>query len=839
MPLVIVAALLIFLPARAAFADGCTDLGGAVVGAECQLAAPVKKSGTFNIDQQTLRILAGGTITVPVAASGNTLTINVCAAPAACDFIMEAGAKIIGNVVGTGTATGVGATINVNATGRIELQGDGTNGALISSNQNAGSCTAGGRGGNINLVAGFDITTQAGSEILADGTPCPGGSIKLISAQGNVTTAGLISSVSTMSGTGAQQFPGGGPITIIARCKATVGGTVESKGGDSGADLIHIEAGCEVVIDGLVQSTAGGHAVPNAPANHCFGPILANPSRPDKDPNSTACIEVWSGGTLTINPTAELNADTGGGGNVGTSWIDLFARGDILIDGNAVLPFAVHANGLGGSVEFGGVVTVKSTQGSVAAHGKALQANANKNNGDHGGNVTVAALIDVAFTLNVPTLEAMGKGTTGVGGAIAARAFTGALTWLSGIGDVTPKAGTIKLEACTPNSGIPASALAGTTFNGAAPSKSQSCDPAGPTLPPYVILQDCVCLSPGPGVPCPEDPFRLVTWTVGLTVPLGVPNSPTLSQAVAAASSGHIIGMFGNTTENVSIPNKSFTITQCTVARITALDPTKPAVGISTPDTILVIGLDTAGGTIGWLLTTDGHELRGVRAKSATEAGIKIEGSGNRVSWNLLKKNGAGIVVSGSGNDLRGGTVETSTGHGVHFSATAQANLLQGANIQLNRGHGIVIEGSGNTVRDNARVDSNRKNGVLVTGSNNLIKANVMGSDKSKGNGQNGVMVTGAFNKLDSNKASANLGDGFNISGGTAANPNKLKGNQSNVGGSGQNKENQGAEYRLANTVTSLDGNKADGVSVPKAAKCPEFPKKNETKDFQTPFICE
>ena len=280
------------------------------------MSAPVKKSGIFNIDQQTLRILGGGTITIPVAASGNTLTINVCGAPAACDFIMEAGTEIIGDVLGTGTATGVGATININATGRIQLQGDGTNGAMISSNQNAGSCTTGGRAGNINLVAGFDITTQAGSEILADGTPCPGGSIKLISAQGNVTTAGLISSVSTMSGTGALQFPGGGPITIIARCKATVGGTVESRGGDAGADLIHIEAGCDVVIDGLVQSTGGGHAVPNAPANHCFGPVLGNPSRPDKDPNSTACIEVWSGGTLTINPTAELNADTGSGGNV-------------------------------------------------------------------------------------------------------------------------------------------------------------------------------------------------------------------------------------------------------------------------------------------------------------------------------------------------------------------------------------------------------------------------------------------------------------------------------------------------------------------------------------------
>ena len=189
----------------------------------------------------------------------------------------------------------------------------------------------------------------------------------------------------------------------------------------------------------------------------------------------------------------------------------------------------------------------------------------------------------------------------------------------------------------------------------------------------------------------------------------------------------------------MSIPSKALVITQCTVARITALDPAKPAIDISTPDTIIVIGLDTVGGTIGWLLQTDGHELRGVRAKGATGAGIEIAGSGNRVSWNLVSENGAGIVVSGSGNDLRGGTVEKNTGDGVQFSATAQANVLQGADIQLNGGNGILIEGSGNTVRDNPRVDSNGKNGVLVTGSGNLIKGNIIGSDKTKGNGKNGV----------------------------------------------------------------------------------------------------
>jgi hypothetical protein len=143
----------------------------------------------------------------------------------------------------------------------------------------------------------------------------------------------------------------------------------------------------------------------------------------------------------------------------------------------------------------------------------------------------------------------------------------------------------------------------------------------------------------------------------------------------------------------------------------------QPAFDISSPDTIVVIGLDTVGGTIGGLLQTDAHELRGVRANGATEAGIQIAGSGNRVSWNVVGGNGVGINVSGSGNDLRGGTVEKSSTDGVRFLPTAQGNVLRGSDVKLNAANGIVVQGSGNTVRDNPRVDSNGKNGVVVAGS--------------------------------------------------------------------------------------------------------------------------
>ena len=54
---------------------------------------------------------------------------------------------------------------------------------------------------------------------------------------------------------------------------------------------------------------------------------------------------------------------------------------------------------------------------------------------------------------------------------IAARAFTGALSWLAGVGDVRKNlTGTISLTACT---ALPSTA--GTNFNGEVPSLANVC----------------------------------------------------------------------------------------------------------------------------------------------------------------------------------------------------------------------------------------------------------------------------------------------------------------------------------------------------------------------------
>ena len=123
-----------------------------MVGAECQISSNVgNKSGTFVVNQ-SLHILDGGNIVVPPSLGGNTLTTTVCAAPAVCHFVMEPGAEITGSVTKGNTAKGIGATIDITATGKILLKADGSDGAIISSNQKGGSGT-GGKGGDIHLTA--------------------------------------------------------------------------------------------------------------------------------------------------------------------------------------------------------------------------------------------------------------------------------------------------------------------------------------------------------------------------------------------------------------------------------------------------------------------------------------------------------------------------------------------------------------------------------------------------------------------------------------------------------------------------------------------------------------
>jgi hypothetical protein len=328
---------------------------------------------------------------------------------------------------------------------------------------------------------------------------------------------------------------------------------------------------------------------------------------------------------------------------------------------------------------------------------------------------------------------------------------------------------------------------------------------------------------------CPEDPKANITMAVDDTGAAHgtVPVFTTVQSAYDNAANGAVIGMFSNTTENVVLGgSKTLKITQCTTARVYALDDSKPVWTLSSTGALTVVSPDAVGGSIGWLIQGDDNDVKSVRSTGASQYGIAITGNDNRASFNSVTGSPVGVRIEGAGNDVRGGTVSGNYGNGVEIGTTGSLNTFQTANVTGNGGNGILVEGSSNTVSSNGRVDSNKLNGILVTGANNTIKNNAAGSDKGVGNGKDGFRVSGAGNLLQDNKANANQGNGFTVT--ASGTGTKLKNNQSNTSSSGGNKENAGYEYQLDAAATDQGSNKADTISIPKTSapqKCASFPK--------------
>jgi hypothetical protein len=795
-------------------------------------------NGCFTVSDGNLTLATGGSITnndvgVPGASAG-----AICIVVSG-DMDMQAGSSILAENTNNG---GNGGPIDITVGGDMTLSGPSgaTPGAKISSSKTAGAGDTG-VAGNITITVGDfvavpptgDLVLEPGSQVLANANG-PAGAIVMTAAHFASIDGEVFSHGSTAAGRG-------GPITITAGCNLSISdaGTVSSEGRDPGADRVHLEGGCAVTVFGLVESIGPGHGAINNLCNP--------PDRPDKPVNSAACVEVWSGDSLTINHIAphkgEINADTAqSGGVAGIAWIDLYAFGDITILGPATGAFVVHANQSLGNGH-GGLITVTSVNGDVLVTGLAIQAD-NVAAGGDGGSITAEASGNV--TLSDATLFARGDFTgadVGKGGTISLRAFNGAVSWLdptdppADVGDVRPtgtgvtpnanpaqdpQRGVITFQDCAAGPVI----TTGTTFpfNGAAattPTTLADACGGAPTLPAYVVLPDCPCGgSPADGT-CDEDPLRVLTRSVDPTGAThgAVPNHLTVQDAYDAASDGEVIGLFGNTIENIILGDaKTLTITQCTLARVTAADSSLPVWNITTTGLLVIIGPDAVGGTIGWRVQSNAHELRGVRATGASQFGILVLGNNNSVSWNSVRDSAVGIRVEGDVTDLRGGTVELNTGDGVQLGATANTNVLRGATVQNNGGNGVLVQGAGNTVRDNGRVNANGLNGILVSGTGNIVRSN-----RSDGNTQDGFNVTGNSNTLQDNKANKNVGDGFEVAG----TGNKLKGNASNQGNPGGSSENGGAEYNLLSSAVNQGGNKADNIGIPKTsapAKCPTFP---------------
>jgi PASTA domain-containing protein/cadherin-like protein/VCBS repeat protein len=458
------------------------------------------------------------------------------------DFAVAAGGSLSAENRRSG---GSGGEITIDVGGDFVLSGagGGAAGALVSARKVAGAGDTG-SGGDVEIRAAGDVTLGPGARILTD-SPGEAGSIEITGTV--VDIGGLVSSK------GSTTVGRGGPITIVASCDLAISdaGVVSSRGQDPGADRVHLE-GCRVAIDGLVESTGPGH-------QNAAGKNLCNsPQRPGHPSNSTACVEVWSGTTITIRGDSahngEVNSDTAlSGGTEGRGWIDLFANGDIGVIGDAVGAFAVHANQPNLTNGSGGQIAVKSLSGNIGATGLAFQADATPGGGD-GGAIELDAF--GAVLLNSSSLFARGDfapaGGLGKGGRVSARAETGSISWTSGAGDVRPtgmgvaesadptkdpRRGIVTLTACGSFASGAAFPFVGSAATTPTPNIGAAFCGGPPVLPQYAQLPGASCpaacgATPAPtltrtptGVAWTATPTRTATHVADTPTPTRTPTS--------------------------------------------------------------------------------------------------------------------------------------------------------------------------------------------------------------------------------------------------------------------------------------------------------------------------
>jgi hypothetical protein len=821
--------------------------------------------GVVKIDGN-LTIASGGSIT----CDDNNTTASACPITLVVtgNLEIQAGGSI--HAENLGANGGAGGAIKITVGGNFTMRGpSGADaGAFISSKNFSGGDDA--VGGKITIIVGGvtldtsvdpavgicgaptgDILMETGTTITSDSAQNRAGDIALYAGH-NITIHGLVSAEGSTGG------GHGGAITIDACCDLFIGdtGVVTSQGRDPGPDRVHLE-GCVVTIYGLVQSTG--------PAHQSAAPLCTPPIRPGKPVESSACVEIWAGTTLTIDSTGthkgEINADVGfSGGTSGRGWIDILANGDILLnDGtgndfvNPAIPgpqsdYLVHANMNPLTDSTAGILLVQSKLGKVDTFGRTLQANADVGSGGKGGLITVEAggLSPVPggdVNFHDASIQAIGNNTNNCpspkeGGHISARSSNGQVLGIAGAAnpaelnadggnapgnDDCDNPGDVTLQGCGPTA-----AQDGVNYTG-------TVTPAPPIILPDACLVPVVfpvltapeaypqanCLqlcnpvtntptptvtptpTPTTTVRCPEDPNAILTRVVDPSkVADGVFFFNKLQPAYNAAGNGEVIGLFGKWSENVNLGGaKTLKITQCTSAQISAANGALPVWNVTSTGKLTIQGPDSLNGTIGWRVENGPHDLKAVRANNATQYGILVISNGNSVSWNAVAGNGPGAGIRVEGATNILKGGTVGPNNGDGVQLIGNTNTLSGATIQSNTGNGVLVAGNFNTVKSNSRINLNGGNGILVTGDSNTLSSNA--SESGKGNTLNGIRVDvgGDTNQLTDNKMYTNKVDGFSVFG----SGNKLKSNQ------GIN--NTGFEFNIGPGNTDQTGNKANGVT--------------------------
>jgi hypothetical protein len=821
-----------------------------------------------------LTIANGGSITcndgppLPATASGCDITLVVTGT-----LEIQAGGSINAdnNING-----GHGGTIDITVGGDFNMRGPsgGHAGALITSQHKGGGTD---NGGKITIVVGGvtldtsvdpaigvcgspngDILIEKGATITSDSNTHRAGDIALYAGH-NITISG------TVRAQGGATTGHGGSITIDACCDLLIedSGLVRSAGQDPGAGRVHLEA-CVVTIFGVVESTAGGHEFPTP---NCTPPI-----RPGKPANSSACVEIWSGTTLTIDATGthkgQVNADTGmAGGPNGGGWIDVLANEAITLIGNTTTPYnaggnindnslvtpawVLHAN-MKLQNGHGGDIAVQSTSGTVTTSGRAIQANASTgSNGGKGGHVKVEASSNVAFGMS--SIQAMGDTTGGGsqrGGTIVGRSFNGTLT-----GGPPPG----QLDAAGPSGSITLFACLGVTYTGVsnpafAIEVGPACgdpvvlpEPANTLLPLAICSAFCVPQTPTPTpthiseeltvTPTPGGPPCTKSEVIGALaghvpdVIVRLDLNQSIQAAVTGASDtnndGFIIVLVvkdgtgvlgGHTNQRVTISQvypKPFQLFGCSV---TMHDPDKAdglatgyiTAGANSPGNIFIMDLHGADSDVaGWKVEGNGRSVRNTGG-SGSPTGIWFVGNNNIMHNGSAGSNsGVGLKIEGNGNYVTDTDAFGNSSHGVQVTGNSNQLLKIDAG---DRGKGNGGDGLKVTGNSNTiqEVDAyaNGLNGFEVSGSGNSLSKNVAGDRGDKANGGAGFLLSGGSSLVE-NEAIGNTGDGFHLT----TSGFSLSKNVS--GGSGSGYPNGGCQYNvLVAGNTNLGGNESNGVTV-------------------------
>ena len=758
---------------------------------------PIPANGAFTctVDRDLL-ITDTGAIVVTIPDNGlvRTLNLNVTNAGGGTGALtMDLAARISGDATGDARK---GATLNILAAGKVTLNGDGTTGARISADSLVNNCATGGKAGNINLEttfvpAGVDVSliVEADARIStngvdtnpgAGGSPCEAGDIVIkVPLNGRATIDGIVESAVDTGSTGTGRRADGGPVTIIGGCDLLVTGKVSSRGRDNGADRIHLEAGCTVTITGLVESIGAGHIT--NPLNLCIPSV-----RPDKPADSTACVEIWSGGLLRIDgPSgAEVRADNSTGSTIqGRTWVDLFAVGPITIigtgPGNAPDPtdFVVHANGNGLSSDVGGTIQVRSRDSGVLVNGPALQANAvNVNNGGKGGVVLVEAKLDVnleasSALLSDGIVEARGNiiGGAPAGGTVNLRSFgtapaTGSILANAGstvnvTGGTGNGNGHVDLTACGAVEFPPGVILPLTLPAGNKIITTGICG-GNPAFPDYVIFPACLCGGPTPpDGDCVKSSIRQILSADGR-----FPGNAEPDILVKA----HLGQSIQQAVDTVSDSNGDGYLIILVVARDNGLlgGVANESVTISRdyplPFGLLACSVTMIGTAPGHSEATGLIEL-GANAPQPLKNGAPQPGNIFVMDLHGSESTTAGWQVNGDGRMLRNVNVIGNPGDGAQY--IGNNNIQHGGRAENNGGVGISVQGNGNTLTGVDAFD-NASHGVQVTGNDNVID-DVDSGDRNKPNGGDGINVTGNGNRLNEVSAFANAGNGIWVKGNT------------------------------------------------------------------------